>query len=447
GATISVGGRVIVAAQVAAIGVGLALAAPVIWFSLHRKRSVGLQSERGTASRATQRIRHGFIVAQIALAFVLLTGAGLLGLSLKRLLGASPGFEAGQVLTARLELPFSHYPSSTAALGLIERLLPALRQQPGVSAAAIGTTLPFGGRAANTSTSVDRTTLEISPQLRSHYSNGVAGDYWRALGIPLIAGRLLEDSDNRSARSVCVVDEEFARRYWPNESALGHRLNPGPTFDAARACTIVGVVGTVKQSELSDTAPLGTVYYPFGIYNSPRFSLVVHSTLPPSALAAGLRQALQEIDPGLPLDDLKPMQARIDDSLVARRSPAVLAAVFAAVALLLAALGTYGVLSHAIAQREREIGVRMALGALPQQVLVQFLKLGAKLLAVGVVLGAAGSWVAGRAMQSVLFGVGAVDARVLAATAVTMIAVVLLATFIPSRRATKVDPMVALRAE
>lgn len=262
--------------------------------------------------------------------------------------------------------------------------------------------------------------------------------------LPLIEGRLLEAADSVREQKVCVVDAEFARRYWPGKSALGHHIFNNVTLTDQNAITIVGVVGSVKQSDLADTKPLGAVYLP---YPSNQISIVVRTALAPEVLASTLRQAVRAIDPSLPVDDIKPLQTRIDDSLVSRRSPAVLAGAFAVVALLLAAVGTYGVLAYAVSQRRREIGVRMALGALPQQVLVQFMKLGATLLALGIVLGVAGAWAAGRAMQSVLFGVGAVDARVLAGTAGAMIAVVLLATFLPSLRATKVDPMIALRAE
>ena len=213
------------------------------------------------------------------------------------------------------------------------------------------------------------------------------------------------------------------------------------------ATTIVGVVGTVKQNDLADSQVLGTVYFPYKDFSSIGLSVIIRTPLDPAAMAETLRKTVLALDPALPVDDIKPMQALVDESLVTRRSPAVLAGAFAGVALLLAAIGTYGVLAYAVGQRRREIGVRMALGAQPQQVLAQFLSMGAKLLAVGVVLGLFFSWFVGRAMQSLLYGVDPVDAGVLAVTAVTLIAVVLLATFLPARRATKVDPMEALRSE
>jgi len=201
----------------------------------------------------------------------------------------------------------------------------------------------------------------------------------------------------------------------------------------------------VKQNDLAEKDAQGTIYYPYVSYSATNFSIVVRTPLEPAALAPMIKKAMLKLDPELPVDDLRAMQARIDESLVARRSPAVLAGIFAGVALLLAAVGTYGVLAYAVNQRRREIGVRMALGALPQQVLAQFLGLGAGLLLAGVSLGLLGAWAVGRAMQSVLFGVGPIHVGVLVATAIVLVLVVLLAVFLPSHRASRVSPIEALR--
>jgi len=242
-----------------------------------------------------------------------------------------------------------------------------------------------------------------------------------------------------------VVDQALADYYWPGTDPLGHRLAQDVTVNDSNAVTIVGVVASVKQNELAEVAGHGAAYFPNS--DSGYFSLLVRSSLPAAVLAPMLKKAVLQLDPELPIDDLKPMQTRIDESLIARRSPAILAGIFAAVALLLAALGTYGVLAYAVSQRLREIGVRMALGALPQQVLAQFLSLGAKLLAIGLALGFLGAWAAGRAMQSVLFDVGTLHLGVLAATAGILLGVVFFAMFLPSLRAARVNPLDALRGD
>jgi len=447
GATITFDGRVASAALAVALLVGIGLALPIVWFSLHGKLAPVLQAETrgGTVSRAAQRVRHGFIIAQVALAFVLLSGAGLLGLSLKRVLALSPGFSGTQVLTGQINLPGKNYRETGQRLAFIDRLLPALRALPGVTSVGVTSGLPFTGGTDNNATTVEGVEPAPGDSIRAHYTSTAVGDYWQAMGIPLVAGRFLEDADHHRKAKVCVVDEDFARRYWPKGSALGHRIVNGPTFKADEASTIVGVVGSVKQADLSDKSAQGAVYYTYPDYDASHLSIVIRTPLAPEALAATLKKTVLELDPELPVDDLKTMQARIDGSLIARRSPAVLAGIFSAVALLLAAIGTYGVLAYAVAQRKREIGVRMALGAQPQQVLAQFLGLGARLLVAGIALGVLGSWAAGRAMQGVLFGVDVLQPGVLAATAGVLLVVVLLAVFLPSFRASRVSPLEALR--
>jgi len=447
------GAQIVFNARLAGIGLlaslllGIVLAVPIVWFNLRAHLAATLQTETrgGTTTRAAIHLRHAFIVAQIALAFVLLSSAGLLGRSLQRILATSSGFTPGNVLCGQVSLPWKSYQDKDAQLAFAERLITALRAIPGVTHAAITTGLPFTSRTNDSVTCVEDHPVEPGTPLKAHYMSSVSADYCTAMGIPLLRGRFLEEADSHRKARVCVVDQAFANRYWPGGDPIGRRIAQDIKITEENAITIVGVVGEVKQGSLTENTGHGAIYFPHtGAFS---FALIVRTALPPEALAASVRKAALEIDPGQPIDDLKPLQTLIDESLVAHRSPAVLAALFSAVALLLAALGTYGVLAYAVGQRQREIGVRMALGAQPRQILAQFLGLGAILLLIGLLLGLAGTWATGLAMQTLLYGVGPMNLVVLATTAGVLLGVVFFALYLPSRRAARTDPMVALRNE
>jgi predicted permease len=450
GGTISLDNCVAAAALGAAIVAGWLLAAPAIWFNLRMRVASGLKSESrgGTVGRDAQRVRHGFIVAQIALALMLLSGAGLLGLSLKRVLDVPTGFNPANVVTGNLSLPWKDYKDGASRLAFEERLLPAVRALPGVTDVAIESGLPFNHSSGKSSAAVEGITGKPGDTIHIHQYSSASSDYWRLMGIRLLRGRLFTEADDRLNPNVCVVDQAFVDRYWPGGNPIGHRLTPFEVnFDPNKALTIVGVVSEVKQDDLAENPGTGAVYATFAFMENNSFSLIVRSTLPIPSIVPMVRKVVHQLDPNLTIDDVRPMQSRIDESLVGRRSPAILAGIFAAVALLLAAIGTYGVLSYAVGQRQREIGVRMALGARSGQILRQFLALGFRLLATGTVIGILGAWAAGRAMQSILFDVPGMPPSILAAAIVVMGAVTLTACLIPAGRAAKVEPVTALRAE
>lgn len=449
GATIAFDWRVALVSLAASLAFGLCLALPIIGFNLRRDLADSLRAESrgGTVSRAAHEARHAFIVVQIALAFALLSAAGLLGISLKNVLSASPGFRPDHALTASLTLPWKNYPEPPARQAFLERFLEELRALPGATHVGLGSGLPFGSNANNSAVAVEGIERPPGEAIRTHYNSFAMGEYWQALGIPLVAGRFLEDADNRSEQRVCVVDQAVVQRYWPGENALGRRIAVDVSVNDENAMTIVGVVGTVKQQDLADAAPLGAIYMPYRLQPTNSLSIVVRTAAAPEAMAASLRQLALSLDPTLPVDDIKPLQARIDDSLIARRAPATLALVFAAVALALAAVGTYGVLAYAVSQRRREIGVRIALGAQPGQVLRQFLAVGAWLLLGGVALGALGSWAAGKAMRSMVFEIAPLHLGLLLFCAGAMTLVVFAATLLPSRRAARISPLEAMREE
>lgn len=454
-------GRVAILSILVSIAVGICIAIPIIWLNLRDTINVYLQSETrgGTISRGVQHLRHSFIVSQIAIALVLLCAAGLLGVSLKQTIEKSPGFESRQVLTAELSIASRNYETNASRMALVGRLLDRIRVLPGVSHAAISSGLPFTTDGSVTTTIFTEGSAPASRHsLRAHYISSVSPDYWRTMNIPLLQGRFLDDSDNADPPRVAVIDEALARQHWPEGNAIGRRFSANPfslydnrvfgalgsEFAEESAYTVIGIVGNVKQNDLAEIQQRGSVYLPYR--HSLRFQVLLRTSVSATAMASTVQRVIREIDPELPIGDFKTMQARIDDSLVTRRSPAILAVVFSGVALLLAAIGTYSVLAYAVSQRRREIGVRMALGATPEQIGCQFLSLGLRLLAVGTLLGCFGAWAAGRAMQSILFEVSSFHVPTFIGMAGVLSLVTLIACLLPALRAARVDPMAALRS-
>ena len=447
GSHIAIDSRLAWIAVLGAAAMGLALAAPIAWFNLrgHLRSAIQSESRGGTASRAAQSLRHGFIVGQIALATVLLSGAGLLGLSLERAMAVSPGFRPDHVLSGQISLPGNRYPNWPARLTFNEKLWKDLAHQPGVLAAGVVNNVPLSGNSGKSAVTVEGHVRLPGESARGHYSYGVDGDYFAAMGFSLREGRFLTADDTRRSARVCVVDEDFARYYWPHSSALGQRLFEGSeaTTDA-QSFTVAGVVGAVKQAGLTDQTAQGAVYFPYALRTDDRLFVVVRTSLRPESLGVALQKAVRQIDPEAPLNDIQSMDARIADSLVAQRSPAFLAGIFSLIAILLVGVGTYGVLSYAVAQRRREIGVRMALGARPGQIRSQFLALALRLLAAGTTLGTIGAWLTGRAMRTLLFQAPPLDVATLAAAAGIIGMVSLVACLLPSQRAARISPAEAL---
>ncbi len=441
--------RLALVGLVAAIVMGIVFAVPVAWFHLRRHlgNALQLESRGGTSGHGAQILRHSFIISQIALAFILLAGAGLLGLSLQRVMAVSPGFQSDHVLTGQILLPWANY-SEAARLPFVESLMDKIGHLPGVLSSGVVNNVPFSGNIGKSAATVMGHALRPGESVRGHYSYGVAGDYFRAMGFSLRAGRFLTADDSRRSERVCVVDEDFARYYWPHASAIAQRLWDGSEAGKdAEAFTVVGVVGGVKQAGLTENEAQGAIYYPYSFRIGDSVFVAVRTSLPPESFALTLQKVVRQIDADVPVSDLRSMDTRIADSLVARRSPALLAGVFSGIALLLTSIGTYGVLSYAVAQRRREIGVRIALGAQPGQIRIQFLSLSLRLLSAGTVLGLIGAWQAGRAMRTLLFQVPPLNVAVLAAAACVTVAVCLAACLVPSQRAAQVSPMEALTAE
>lgn len=447
GSQIALDGRIAAAAFLGAVLLGALLAVPIVWLNLrsHSTAAVRSDSRGGTSNRAAQRLRHAFIVAQIALALVLLSGAGMLGLSLERAMAVSPGFRADHVLTSQISVPWSSYRNWSDRLAFNEKLLRELANQPGVTATGVVNNVPLSGRSGKSAAAVTGHSRRPGEAPRGHFAYGVDGDYFAAMGFQLRAGRFLTADDSRRDGRVCVVDEDFAHYYWPGSSPLGQKVFNGPDVKSDQeAFTVVGVVGNVKQAGLTDEAAQGAVYYPYAMRSDESLFVVVRTSLPPESMSRTLQRTVRQIDPDLPLSDVRSMEERITDSLVAYRSPALTVAIFSLVAVLLTAIGTYGVLSFAVTQRRREIGLRMALGARPGQIRVQFLTLALRLLGAGIAVGLLGSWFAGESMRALLFHVPPLHLATLAGSIALIGLVALVACLIPSYRAARISPMEAL---
>jgi len=453
GLGVTLDARVALAALVGALIVGCLIGIPVAWFNLRSPLAVALQSESrgGTSTHTAQRLRHTFAAIQVLLAFLLLNGTGLLAVSLKRTMEISPGFQPDHVLAGQISMLHRNYLDRETQLQFVNRAVEALRNQPGVQSAGIASNLPVGGRESGNQKRVmnvasPHSTSSALPLTPNIY--GVAGDYFNALGVPLQTGRLFDPEEAQGNRRVCIVDETFARRNWPNANPLGQFVYDGPDVEPGEEpFSVIGIVGDVKQTELTETQSHGTIYFPFR--NSPLegddLHVVIRTSQAPQSATTSLRQTLQAIEPELPLHRLQTMSNRVADSLIVRRSPLLLAGVFASTALLLAAVGTYGVLSFAVAQRRREIGVRMALGALPSQVGRHFFVFGLRLFAAGTILGIALSWLAGRAMQHLLYDVPPLHFSTLLTTTTVLGSVALIACLLPAWRASRIHPLDAIR--
>jgi len=399
--------------------------------------------ERGSSSRA--RGRAALVVAEIALTLVLLIGAGLLANSFLRLQRVDPGFRPPQVTIAILGVPQTRYPKGSDETRLYTRLVQDLTERSEFQAAGIGFPEPFKGSNATASFYVEG--RDTSPHDQPHANLAtVSGGFFAAMGIPLIAGRTFDSRDvAEGAPPVAIVSAALARQIWSGDNPVGKRLRfentpTEPWF------TVIGVTGDVHQLGLREPAP-ALLYVPYTAFPLPFTTVVVRSTLPEAAVTSLLRAKLAAIDPDLPFTDIKTLQFYVDRAVEEPRFRAMLIAAFAVLALVLAAVGVFGLISYSVTQRTREIGIRVALGASPRQVLLAVVREGLTLAIVGIAVGLVSAVLATRALSAFLFGVGTTDPGTFSAVALLLLVVALAASYIPSRRALKVDPVVALRAQ
>ncbi len=401
---------------------------------------------RSAAGVGRSRARNLLVVVEIALSLVLLVGAGLMMESFLRLQQVRPGLNPNGVLTMSVALPRAKYKEPEQRSEFFRQLMDSVRALPGVEAAAATSTLPLTGGNWGRSLTVEGYPVLTVGQAPSIQHTVVTQGYFAALGIPLLMGRDFTETDGSNAPKVTIIDERLAREYWPNASPLGKRVRFGPPEDNEPWHTVVGVVGAVRHERL-DAETRKSVYLPHLQIPVNGLALVVRTTAKPESLAGAVRSKVREIDSDLPVTKVMTMEDVVAQSVWQPRLYSILFAVFAAVALLLATVGIYGVMSYTVTTRTREFGLRMALGAQSRDLLRLILGQGMRLALLGVVVGLLGAFALTRLLKNLLFEVKATDPLTFAVITALLTLVAFAACWLPARRATKVDPMVALRYE
>jgi putative ABC transport system permease protein len=409
------------------------------------------QQGRSIAGTSRMFARHALVVSQMALATMLLVGAGLLLQSFARLQQVHLGFEPDRVITARISLPRTSYPDAARTLGFWRRLLESLDGRAGVQSAAIGTSAPFtpgvraGGRVR------DRRTTSGSPDGSvGATEHVVSANYFRTLAIPVLAGRTFGAEDSLESPRVTIVSESVARALWPGANPIGQTIE----WNGARPAAVIGVVGDVRGAAGQgprggglDLDPASAAYFTVTQQPLSAMTLVVRTSDDSTATGSLLRQAAQAVDPTQPVTQVRRLRDWLDETAAEPRFTSFLSSAFAGVALILAAVGIYGVLAGAVAQRTKEIGVRMAVGAARVQIVRMILRWGLTIAASGIAIGLVAAVALSPVLEALLFGVTSRDPVTYVIVGATLAAVALLACYVPAARATKIDPLIALRGD
>ena len=398
-----------------------------------------------TASRRQSRLRGSLVVSEVALACLLLIGAGLTLRSLLNLLHVRPGFREDHVLTAGLSLPNAEYHDKTSVERFFSQIAADLRSMPGVEAVGEGSDLPWTGWDENTSLNIEGKQPPPNEFFHARYHVATPG-YFQALGTPLVSGRFFTDADKEGAPGVIIVNQAMAKKYWPHETVVGKRITFEDKPTDKDWLTIVGVVTDVKDKPDSTEAAPG-FWWPHLQAPYRTMSLVVRSANSPQALTEAVRNEIQRLNPALAVAHVELMDQIVQESVATPRFAFILVGLFAALAILLAAIGTYGVIAYAASQRTSEFGLRLALGAQPVDLLRLVLTQGARLAIPGTLLGVLLALCLGRVMRSLIYEVSASDPVIFVSVALLVLAVAFVASYVPARRAARVDPMIALRAE
>ena len=421
--------------------------------------------ETGRGNSGRQWLRSSLVVVEVATTLVLLIGAGLMIRSFYRLQSVNPGFSYEHLTSFSVSLPQRKYAEADNRITFYNQLLENIRNLPGVEATAAASGLPLGNNGWQTSFTVDGQPPPPRDNVPLMEACLITPDYFRAMNIPLKSGRYFTDRDDKSflagkdlskmsepermgaGLNAIIIDEEFARRYWPNQDAVGKRIRLGGDDARAPLLTVVGVVGRVKMEGLSQDSNRVQGYFPFNQLGNGGMTVIVKGQSDPNQLISSLREQVKAVDPDQPIYNVRTMHEIRSESVASERLNLTLLSIFAGIALVLAVVGIYGVMSYTVTQRTHEIGIRMAIGAQPRDVFKMVIGQGMFLALIGVGLGLIGAFALTRLMASMLYDIAPTDPVTFAVIALLLITVALLACFIPGRRATKVDPVISLRYE
>jgi len=408
----------------------------------------GLQKSgrTSTASRNQGRLRNALVIAEVSLASVLLIGAGLMLRTFLNLIHLNPGFQQDHLLTASLSLPHAQYKTNEQTAQFFQRLTSSLNALPGVESAGAGSDLPWTGYDENAGGFTIEGKKQANQEYHARYHMATPG-YFSAMGIPLLEGRFFTEADKKDAPQALIINHTMAEQYWPHEDVIGKRMTfqDVPKKDSDWM-TVVGVVGDVKDQPNSPGAEPAFWWSEFQVAQSD-MSIAIRTHSDPRQVIDGLRDAVHRLDPELAVADIKLMDSVVDTSVSTPRFTFVLVGLFAALAILLAAIGAYGVIAYTVSQRTSEFGLRVALGAQRSDLLRMVLFQSAKLAVPGTILGLLLALSLGRVMQNLIYGVSAADPAILFSVVLLVLTVALIASYLPARRASRSDPMVTLRAE
>ena len=451
GGEIEMDGVVVALTLGAALVFGLILGlVPVVNLLATNLQTVLRQETRsGTSGRGVQMFRNLLVVSQIAIAFVLLVGAILMLVSFQRILSIDTGFRTDHLLTAQVALPTTRYAEDEDRRAFAQRALDTIRRLPGVHDAGLTSSIPFGLNQNNSVVLAVGYEEQPGESIISPSSITIDSHYLDTLGVPLQEGRFFEDRDTAESRNVVIIDETLANRFWPRGGAIGGQMYQDVELDDDT--TLLTVVGIVREHTLAGVVDvpeqIGAYFFPHTQrpLRSPTFA--IRTELEPHAMVNPVRAAIADLDPELPLFFVQTMEERISERLTSRRTPMLLALGFAAIAMFLSAIGIYGVLAYRVTQRTREFGIRMALGSSTSGLFRLVLSEGVVVLGIGLVLGLMGAFLVRQALESQLYGTQPTDPLIMLAVVGLLSIVALSASLLPARRATEVDPVIALNYE